>query len=79
MAETASPATGRSYGVARVCRAWEVARSSFYAARRPEAEAATEDTTTTSRAAVAGTATRITAMEAGQVEAEATDKAGTPL
>jgi putative transposase len=41
MAETASPATGRSYGVARVCRAWEVARSSFYAARRPEAEAAT--------------------------------------
>jgi putative transposase len=41
MAETASPATGRSYGVARVCRAWEVARSTFYAARRPEAEAAT--------------------------------------
>jgi putative transposase len=35
MAGTTSPATGRRYGVARVCRVWEVARSSFYAARRP--------------------------------------------
>ena len=34
MAEATSPATGRRYGVARVCRVWEVARSSFYAARR---------------------------------------------
>ena len=33
MADTTSPATGRPYGVARVCRVWEVARSSFYAAR----------------------------------------------
>jgi putative transposase len=33
MAETTSPATGRRYGVARVCRVWEIARSSFYAAR----------------------------------------------
>ena len=33
MAEATSPATGRAYGVARVCRVWEVARSSFYAAR----------------------------------------------
>jgi putative transposase len=41
MAEAISPTTGRRYGVVRVCRAWEVARSSFYAARRPEAEAAT--------------------------------------
>ncbi len=41
MAGAISPATGRRYGVARVCRTWEVARSSFYAARRPEAEAAT--------------------------------------
>ena len=40
MAEAISPATGRRYGVARVCRVWEVARSSFYAAHRPEAEAA---------------------------------------
>jgi putative transposase len=34
MAEATSPATGRRYGVARVCRVWEVARSSFYAARQ---------------------------------------------
>jgi putative transposase len=34
MAETASPSTGHCYGVARVCRAWDVARSSFYAARQ---------------------------------------------
>jgi transposase InsO family protein len=34
MADTTSPATGRRYGVARVCRAWEVARSSFYAVRQ---------------------------------------------
>lgn len=32
MAAAASPATGRAYGVARVCRVWGVARSSFYAA-----------------------------------------------
>ena len=37
MARAASPATGRCYGIARVCRVWEVARSSFYAARRPAA------------------------------------------
>jgi putative transposase len=35
MAGATSPATGRRYGVARVCRVWEVPRSSFYAARRP--------------------------------------------
>jgi transposase InsO family protein len=35
MSGTTSPATGRRYGVARVCRVWEVARSSFYATRRP--------------------------------------------
>ncbi len=34
MADTTSPATGRRYGVARVCRVWEVARSSFYAVRQ---------------------------------------------
>lgn len=33
MAETASPAAGRRYGIARVCRVWSVPRSSFYAAR----------------------------------------------
>jgi putative transposase len=37
MAQTTSPATGGRYGVARVCRVWEVARSSFYAARQPAA------------------------------------------
>jgi putative transposase len=38
MAEATSPATGRRYGVARVCQAWEVPRSSFYAARQAGAE-----------------------------------------
>ena len=33
MAETVSPAAGRRSGVARVCRVWDVPRSSFYAAR----------------------------------------------
>ena len=32
-AET-SPSTGRRYGIAQVCRIWEVPRSSFYAERR---------------------------------------------
>jgi putative transposase len=40
MARATSPATGRRYGVARVCRVWEVPRSSFYAARRPAADPA---------------------------------------
>jgi putative transposase len=34
MADTISPASGRRYGVARVCHVWEVARSSFYAAQQ---------------------------------------------
>jgi transposase InsO family protein len=34
MAAATSPGTGRPYGVERVCRAWDVARSSFYAWRR---------------------------------------------
>jgi putative transposase len=32
MAGTVSPATGRRYGVARVCKVWDMPRSSFYAA-----------------------------------------------
>ena len=32
-AET-SPSTGRRYGIAQVCRIWDVPRSSFYADRR---------------------------------------------
>lgn len=31
MSAATSPATGRRYGIARVCRVWRVARSSFYA------------------------------------------------
>ena len=34
-----SPATGRHYGVARVCQVWDVPRSSFYAARQAAAAA----------------------------------------
>ena len=33
-AAATSPGTGRRYGVARVCQAWELPRSSFYAARQ---------------------------------------------
>jgi putative transposase len=33
MAAATSPTTGRRYGIARLCRAWAVPRSSFYAAR----------------------------------------------
>src|SRR3712207_643559 len=40
MAETTSSATGREYGIARVCRVWDVPRSTFYAARKPEADSA---------------------------------------
>ena len=34
MAQATSPATGRCYGIARVCRVWELPRSSFHAARQ---------------------------------------------
>ena len=34
MAKATSPATGRCYGVARVCQVWGVPRSSFYAAQQ---------------------------------------------
>jgi len=37
MANATSPATGRRYGVARVCQVWDVPRSSFYAARQTNA------------------------------------------
>ena len=44
MSQTRSPASGQPYGLARVCRAWEVPRSSFYAycgaAAREQAEGA---------------------------------------
>jgi putative transposase len=40
MAKATSPATGRRYGVARVCQVWDVPRSSFYAAQRPSEAAA---------------------------------------
>jgi putative transposase len=50
MAEATSPATGRCYGVARVCRVWEVPRSSFYAAR----QAGADDTASTSSPARRG-------------------------
>lgn len=36
MAQATSPAAGQPYGVQRVCRAWSIPRSSFYAARAPK-------------------------------------------
>jgi putative transposase len=33
MATITSPSTGRRYGIAEVCRIWDVPRSSFYADR----------------------------------------------
>ena len=38
MAEAISPVSGHRYGVARVCRAWQVPRSSVYAARKAETD-----------------------------------------
>ena len=35
MAKASSPAGGQPYGIRRVCQAWGVPRSSFYAARQP--------------------------------------------
>src|SRR3954464_2494325 len=40
MADVTSAATGRCYGVARVCQVWEVPRSSFYAAQQAGASEA---------------------------------------
>ena len=40
MAAAISPCAGRRYGVARVCAVWDLPRSSFYAARRPQADTA---------------------------------------
>jgi putative transposase len=45
-AATTSPATGRRYGVARVCRTWQVPRSSFYAAQQPAGPAMPSSPTT---------------------------------
>ena len=36
MSQTRSPSTQRVYGLARVCRAWDVARSAVAAAARAE-------------------------------------------
>ncbi len=35
MSRTTSPSTGRPYGLARVCRAWRVARATLYRHRAP--------------------------------------------
>ena len=37
-ARATSPAAGRCYGIARVCRVWELPRPSFYAAGEPETD-----------------------------------------
>ena len=39
MSAAVSPGTGRTYGVERVCAVWDLARSSFYAARQATAGA----------------------------------------
>ena len=38
MARAISPGAGRRYGVTRVCQVWDLPRSSFYAARRQQAD-----------------------------------------
>jgi putative transposase len=40
MAKVTSPASGQPYGIRRVCQAWGVPRSSFYAAQVPAPESA---------------------------------------
>ena len=49
MAEATSPTTGRRYGVARICQIWDQPRSSFYAARRPQAGAVAPASTASAR------------------------------
>ena len=38
MSQAASPSTGKPYGLARVCRVWQVARSTVYWHRHAPAE-----------------------------------------
>jgi putative transposase len=38
MAAETSPTSGRQYGIAQVCRIWDVPRSSFYASRHRAAD-----------------------------------------
>ena len=40
MAKATSPASGQPYGIRRVCQAWGVPRSSFYAAQTPTSDSA---------------------------------------
>ena len=40
MAKATSPTAGQRYGIQRVCRLWDVPRSSFYAAQAPERQSA---------------------------------------
>jgi transposase InsO family protein len=40
MAKATSPTAGQRYGIQRVCRLWDVPRSSFYAGRAPERQSA---------------------------------------
>jgi len=40
MAAATSPTTSHRYGVARVCRVWDLPCSSFYAARQQQADTA---------------------------------------
>ncbi len=42
MAKATSPVSGQRYGIQRVCHAWGVPRSSFYAAQAPKPQATTE-------------------------------------
>jgi hypothetical protein len=44
MAKATSPTSGQPYGIRRVCQAWGVARSSFYAAQAPASDIATPAT-----------------------------------
>lgn len=40
MAKAISPIAGQRYGIQRVCRLWDVPRSSFHAAQAPERQSA---------------------------------------
>ena len=40
MSRTASPSTGKNYGLARVCRLWSIGRATLYRHRSPETEEA---------------------------------------
>ena len=78
MAATVSPATGRHYGVARVCQVWDVPRSSFYAARQAAAAAGPAKLPGSPRTKAGGLRRRPARRHQGRPRPLALDRRGAP-